>query len=89
MGLYNVLNELDYYPRKGLQDLNPVFMPRKRWVNEELSVVAFMSPILIAARNWIGSALFLLDHPMWNEAELFAAASEELERLAQEVRHAR
>ena len=86
MTVYNVLSEVDYYPRhRHAHDLNPQYAGRKRWINDQLAEVFGLSPSNIIARSWIGSAFFILDHPLHDEDDLFFEAAEELERIHGEV----
>ncbi len=84
---YNMLNEVDYYPRdKFSPELNPTYGDRKRNINESMAEVGHFAPTAMVARHWLGSMLAWLDHPVLGEDELFDEAAEEVEQMQKKVR---
>lgn len=86
MELYNVLSEVDYYPRpKCSPELNPVYTTYNDWMAAVEDAVA-LAPSHLTSVTWIAMVELWLSGPFADEREMFAAAGVEVERLKREAR---
>lgn len=88
MAVYNVLNEVDYYPRTVHDTLHsPIRFGYtsdeywQRWVTSSLTNVSVATAVPV----WFGTVRCWLNNPLWDQGERNRDALDEVMRLRKEA----